>query len=583
MYFGGKNFNMRIRQRSLNFEEKELKEAVDISHDYGKKAYITVNNLINSEELKSLLNYLEFLKEIKCDAIIIQDLGILKYALSFGIPIHASVMMNVHNEETIRRLSELGVTRSVIAREISLAEIKTLSHISNMELEYFVHGNMCISYGGQCLYSGIIYGESSNRGRCFTPCRWGFQLYENPKELYYPLAVKDMYMYENLPEMIDAGITSFKIEGRMGSFEYLSTIVNAYGDSIDRYIEDPIAFNRQLDAKALFEQRKRDFSTTYAFGKPGKKNINTYFANTKKASVIEEKSIDLEKVKKLKLFFANKKAPNIQSSKLNFSVRVNNMEQAKVAIYQKVSRIILSGDTLLPNRPFSKFDILELCKNKGDTEIVVGLPHVMKDIDFSEYAQLLSYVGEKIDGIFCTNLGAVSYFKDYKRFGDIPLNIYNYQTVCFYLKEGLKDFMVSPECKPRELISIINECQCPLGIVVYGSPTVMYLEHDLYGDTKYVGNKLSLIDEIGFAHPIYKDCHERNHILLYKKICLLPILKELYNAGLTYGLIEACDMCAEELISIIMLYQEAAEDLDRCDELFAKLNYKNLSLGSFEY
>ena len=163
VYLGGKIFNMRMHRKGFNFTDEELAEAVRTTHELGKKIYITVNNLLSSEDLLKAKDYLIYLNELQPDAIIVQDMSIIYLVneLGLNLNIHASVMMNTHNLETIKALRELGVTRVVASRDIDLATIKYFSRLTDMEFEYFVHGDMCVAHGSQCTYSGILFGKSS--------------------------------------------------------------------------------------------------------------------------------------------------------------------------------------------------------------------------------------------------------------------------------------------------------------------------------------------------------------------------------------------------------------------------------------
>ena len=205
-YLGGKILNMRLHRKDFNFSNDEIVEAIQMAHELGKKVYVTVNNLLSSEDLLETEHYLRFLESAAPDAIIVQDMSIIALVqkLKLNLNIHASVMMNVHNLETIKKLRELGVTRVVTSRDIDLNTVKLFSAQTDMEFEYFVHGDMCLAHGAQCTYSGILFGNSSNRGRCMKPCRWGYKMNQggNQYNTTFPLAVKDMYMYENIPELI---------------------------------------------------------------------------------------------------------------------------------------------------------------------------------------------------------------------------------------------------------------------------------------------------------------------------------------------------------------------------------------------
>lgn len=608
VYLGGKSFSMRMHRKDFNFTNEELEEAINTAHSLGKKIYITVNNLLSSEDLKYIEEYLRYLEKIKPDAILVQDMGLIQLIKDLGIDlnIHSSVMMNVHNFETIKTLRELGVTRVVASRELDLKTIKEFTVRSDMEFEYFVHGDMCVAHGSQCLYSGILFGSSGNRGLCMKPCRWGYKINYNGKEYNttFPMAVKDMYMYENIPELIEAGVVSFKIEGRMREADFLVNLINHYSDAIDRYIDDPICYDRKMYAEELFKNRKRDFSTSYAFGNPGLSNINERYEGTGKffstgkvfSNPTDEFDIKKERVNELrKIFKKDKKAKN----KPELTVRVNSYEGAKIAIKEGANRIYLTGEVFQPNLPFSKIDIIDICKNKKSSKIYLALPRMMFEDDFSKYNHLLKNNELGIDGLLVTNLGAISKFKDVglDLVGDYSLNIYNSVSAKFYENQGLSMAALSCESKAINTKDALLNSTLPLEIIVHGSPAVMYMSHDLYENinvlspSKDAGRKyrdkdvLLLVDDKGNEHPVYRDNSGKNHLLLSKELCLLPVLKELAGLGAKAFRIEGCHYDNDTLRTVISVYKKAIDDLDSCDKVFEELNYKRLgfTLGAMKY
>jgi U32 family peptidase len=608
VYLGGKSFSMRMHRKDFNFTNKELEEAINTAHSLGKKIYITVNNLLSSEDLKYIEEYLRYLEKIKPDAILVQDMGLIQLIKDLGINlnIHSSVMMNVHNFETIKTLRELGVTRVVASRELDLKTIKEFTVRSDMEFEYFVHGDMCVAHGSQCLYSGILFGSSGNRGLCMKPCRWGYKINYNGKEYNttFPMAVKDMYMYEHIPELIEAGVVSFKIEGRMREADFLVDLINHYSDAIDRYIDDPICYDRKMYAEELFENRKRDFSTSYAFGNPGLSNINERYEGTGKffstgkvfSNPTDEFDIKKERVNELrKIFKKDKKVKN----KPELTVRVNSYEGAKIAIKEGADRIYLTGEVFQPNLPFSKIDIIDICKNKKSTKIYLGLPRMMFEDDFSKYNHLLKNNELGIDGLLVTNLGAISKFKDagLDLVGDYSLNIYNSVSAKFYENKELSMAALSCESKAINTKDALLNSTLPLEIIVHGSPAVMYMSHDLYENinvlspSKDAGRKyrdkdvLLLVDDKGNEHPVYRDNSGKNHLLLSKELCLLPVLKELAGLGAKAFRIEGCHYDNDTLRTVISVYKKVIDDLDSCDKVFEELNYKSLgfTLGAMQY
>ncbi|GAA0084054.1 hypothetical protein UT300007_04930 [Clostridium sp. CTA-7] len=608
VYLGGKIFNMRLHRKDFNFTNEELEEAINLAHSLNKKVYITVNNLLSSEDLLQAEEYLRFLEKIQPDALIVQDMSVVKLIKDLGLNlnIHSSVMMNVHNFETIKKLHELGITRVVVSRDIDLNTVKQFSKKTNMEFEYFVHGDMCVAHGSQCLYSGMLFGKSSNRGMCMKPCRWAYKTNKEGQQYdtTFPMAVKDMYMYENIPELIDAGVVSFKIEGRMRDADYLINLINTYSDAIDRYINDPIHYDRRKEAESLYENRKRDFSTAYAFGNPGLSYINERYEGTGKfystgkvfSKPVDEFEISEERVVEVKeLLKVDKKSKD----KVKLSVKVNSYEAAMVAIEEGVDNIYLSGEVFQPNSPFSKEEIIDIVKKKRNSKIYLGLPRMMYEEDFSTYNDLLRNSNLGIDGILVTNLGSIEKFKDLglDLIGDYSLNIYNKLSADFYKNQGLSLGTLSCESPVINTKEILMESLLPLEIIVHGSPVVMYMSHDLYENTKVLEanknsnrkyrdkNVLLLIDDKGNEHPVYRDNNGNNHMLLSKELCYMPILKELSELGAKSFRIEGCSYDNDTLRNIIKDYKKAMIDLDLCSEIFNEFDYYCLgfTLGAMQF
>ena len=239
VYLGGKSFGARFF--ATNLENEDLKEAVLFAHTRGAKVYVTVNTIVYQSEWNQLIEYLDYLSKIDVDAIIVQDLGVLYYVRSKypHMEVHASTQMNIYNERGLEILNHLGVKRVVLARETSLEMIKKLKN-QEIELEVFVHGALCFCASGNCLMSYAIGNRSGNRGKCAQPCRKTYTLYENQTKISATAALmsmKDLCTIQEIDKLIEAGITSFKIEGRMKSAEYVYTTVKAYKKAIDAYYD----------------------------------------------------------------------------------------------------------------------------------------------------------------------------------------------------------------------------------------------------------------------------------------------------------------------------------------------------------
>lgn len=239
VYLGGYMFG--ARSYAGNFSDEEIIEAINYAHLYGVKVYVTANTLVYEDEVTTFLNYVDFLHKNNVDAIIIQDIGMMDLLKQTypNLEIHASTQMHVHNLEGVKLVEELGLSRVVLARETNIEEIKNIRKNTYITLEVFVHGALCVSYSGQCLMSSLIGGRSGNRGTCAQCCRQRYDLIIDNQKVNndeYLLSTKDLNTLEHIGELIDAGVDSLKIEGRMKRPEYVYLVVSLYRRAIDNYL-----------------------------------------------------------------------------------------------------------------------------------------------------------------------------------------------------------------------------------------------------------------------------------------------------------------------------------------------------------
>ncbi|KKG10843.1 MULTISPECIES: DUF3656 domain-containing protein [unclassified Methanosarcina] len=275
-YIGARAFS--ARGYASNFSEEELEKAIDYAHLRGVKIYVTVNTLLKEGEMESALILLSRLREMGTDAIIIQDLGLISLSRKYlpDLPLHASTQMTLHNSEGVAFVKELGIERVVLSREVSLEDINKIKEKNDVEIEVFVHGALCISYSGQCLLSSLIGGRSGNRGYCAQPCRKKYRLYCAGKQVKtsgsYLLSPKDLNTTSGLGALIEAGIESFKIEGRMKRPEYVAGVVRIYHRLIDRYLKNPAGYSvSEEEQETLTQLFNRGFTSGYFFGNPREK------------------------------------------------------------------------------------------------------------------------------------------------------------------------------------------------------------------------------------------------------------------------------------------------------------------------
>lgn len=284
VYLGGKAFGLRAF--GGNFTNEELQEAVDFAHKLGKKIYVTVNIFPHNSDIAKLPAYLTFLNEIKVDAILVADLGVFTLAKGYApdVELHISTQANNTNWAAVNAWAELGASRVVLAREMSLEEIKEIREKCSVELEMFVHGAMCISYSGRCLMSNYLTGRDANRGSCAQPCRWNYALVEEKRPgQYFPVLEdergtyifnsKDMCLLPYLPDVIASGVDSLKIEGRMKSVHYAASVVKAYREAIDSYFAAPEQFEAKKEwVEELDKVSHRAYTTGFYYGRPTEKD-----------------------------------------------------------------------------------------------------------------------------------------------------------------------------------------------------------------------------------------------------------------------------------------------------------------------
>jgi len=277
-YLGGAQFGLRAF--GGNFTNEEIRAAVNLAHGVGKKIYVTVNVFPHNDDLVSVPDYLRFLADVEVDAVLVADLGVFMLAREVApqLPVHISTQANNVNWRTVRAWQELGAERVVLARELSREEIREIRRHTDVELELFVHGAMCISYSGRCLLSSYFTGRDANRGGCAQSCRWKYALVEEsrPGECYpieedargtYIMNSKDLCLLPYLDEVVDSGIDSLKIEGRMKSVHYVASVVKAYRMALDACLTDTSYKVREEWLTELEKVSHRSYTTGFFFGK----------------------------------------------------------------------------------------------------------------------------------------------------------------------------------------------------------------------------------------------------------------------------------------------------------------------------
>ncbi len=484
VYLGGKHFNMRVHRNDFNLDDDDLQRAVAFAHEHNVKLYITINNLISAEELPALENYLAFLDKLQPDALIVQDFAVVKLVrdMRLNLPIHASIMMNIHNAPALETLKTFGIKRVVVSRELSLAHIAALKIQTGVETECFIHGDMCICESGQCIHSGVVFGQSGNRGRCLKPCRWSYRLIDETTgeildDFAHRLAYNDMCMLRNIPELIAANVDSLKIEGRMRPPEFIHRIVSMYRRALDRYFDDPTGYSIDDDDwNDLFDNRVRNFTTSFMFGRPTKRDVGMsgereprFFSKaTLEATVddpkaaeifADERSIRAEATPQLSVrvstvdglkateifadersiraeatpqlsarvstvdglkateIFADERSIRAEATP-QLSVRVSTVDGLKAAVDNGADVVYVGGEVFQPLKPLTIDQLIEAIEytHSLNKKIFLNTPRTTYKRELDELNALLSTVDlfdERPDGVMVGNLGSLTLAKKF--------------------------------------------------------------------------------------------------------------------------------------------------------------------------
>lgn len=610
VYLGGKRFNMRMHRTDTNFDDKALAEAINYAHRYNVKLYVTVNNLISDRELDSMRDYLKLLGQIRPDALIVQDLAILELAreLDLPVPLHASVMMNTHNEYAVRKLQEYGITRVVASREMSLAQLTLLKKRTGIEIEYFVHGDMCVAQSGQCLHSGVVFGQSSNRGRCLKPCRWPYQLIDGATGQAvgdadpgpYKLAQKDMCMYRHLPELIQSGVCSFKIEGRMRTANFVKHIVTIYRKAIDNYIADPAGYHiDRRDWDDLQENRSRDFSTCYALGNPGASAIGytgerepRFFSQAvTEAGLNTPAGIDAKPAAKA-------------AASPGLSVRVADLDGLTAACQSGADIVYVGGEAFQPAKPWSLGQIARAVAVAAEcnVKLIVTTPRITMERESSELEQLFTGLNDiQPHGLMVSNIGMLNLARnstDLPLYTDFSFNIFNHLSAQLLKNNGAVQAAISPEATYDQIKALIARSALPLELIVHGPLEAMVMDHcipsavigfDLDTSPAAYHRQFELLDTAGQKHPIKIDQYGRNHVLFAKDLCLLAYLPGLN--GLASCRIEGQHYTPELVGLLTGAYREQLNRLHAPEpdytagrlEQIAAASPRELGIGAFRY
>jgi U32 family peptidase len=581
-YVSGKQLNMRQHRQSYNLTDEELAQAVEFAHKIGKKLYFTLNSLVRDSEFSLLRNILKNLRQINPDAIIVQDLGVAALAreICVRVPLHASTMMNVHNVETAMTLKMMGFRRIIVSRDIPIHEIRHIAEKSGMETEYFVHGDMCITESSLCYLSGIMFGESSNCGRCMKPCRWNWKLisekgnaeFAGPTEGYL-LARKDLCLFQHIPSLVQNGIISFKIEGRMRTQEFIVEIVEIYRKAIDEYWRDPVHYSTSArEMENLLNNRVRDFTTAHTFTNSGPSGVDTSGLREPRffSYAAPEQEISFEDIPETSKPFQS--IPELL-------VHVSDKSSAEAAFDNGADAIYLNSNGYIHHS--GKMDDLWIKEfvrkaEKQNKRVGLMMPYVTDERDMNEWKGWLKvFRNEQNLSIGVSNLGSLSMVKSsgFKNIiADFPMNICNSITTDELSTLGAARVTASIELSLNDLFDFIDKCRLPVEVIAQGPMLGMLMEHCVIASSSGASpkdicpmncrkDKFAMQDIDGHTFPLVCDRRCRNHLFTSKDVCILPNLN-LFSESKISGLrVEAQLDSSDKVSEITSIYRNVLDSL----------------------
>ncbi|WP_455539551.1 DUF3656 domain-containing U32 family peptidase [Terrisporobacter sp.] len=492
VYLGGKDFSARASAN--NFDRDELREAVKYAHTRGVRVFVTTNTLIKQNELESFIEYVKFLYDINIDALILQDIGaamtIKKLLPDFEL--HASTQMVAHSLEDVKYLEGLGFDRVVLARELNVDEIKHICDNTNVDIEVFVHGALCVCYSGQCLMSSMIGNRSGNRGRCAQPCRQRYTMVDiyTGEEVEsngdYLLSTRDLNSIEEINKVIDAGVYSLKIEGRMKKPEYVATVIGNYREAIDEYLETNkvnISHDTMADLYTIFN---RKFTKGLLLGEVGKDVMNSQVPNNQGLYI--GRVVDYnKKVKRLKIALEEnlKKGDGInlgggvigriikgkEISEIGY--RGETIEIDFIGEARKNQMVFKTSDTKLIDKAQSTFkQDKELAKSFIDGEISIKLnenPVIkFKDLQGNESTVVGDFIVEKALKV---PVSKEKIETQLRKLGNTP---YELRNLHINLEDGVSLPISVINQMRRECIDILNEERIPIKDRKYKDTKAVY-------------------------------------------------------------------------------------------------------------
>lgn len=574
VYLGGKRFNMRLLRPEFNFSDQQLVQAVDFLHKRGKKLYVTVNNLYLDHELKNLAEYLLMLEGIGVDALIVQDLGLIElyHKLGLTVPMHASVQMSFNNSSAVRFLEDKGFARVVLSKNMTLEEISSIHEKTTLGIEYFAHGDLCVSHTGQCYMSSYFKGEGANRGRCIKPCRWLYKLHGPGEgdEAKYHLAYKDLCVFDVLPQLLEAGVTSLKIEGRMRESSYLAHLVSIYRYALDSLAKGAGYIEWEENIRKLEAGRIRNFTHCNLLGLPGPECIDR---SGEREPVFISRECQVQDVENRAIIPGL--LPKIEANDIKMSIKAGDMDSVTAACQAGVNTIILPLEVIRQSTYRWEKDGIEEAAartHKQGGELLLETPRVVSEKDLERVLTIFEKWGARVDGFVVNDLGTM---EEAVRAGCIVhtgygLNVFNREAAAFLQKQGAVRVTASLELGFANLLELVDP-RLNIEVLVHGPlcgmindscPASYYDDPELEScQSKCLAKDYALEDTRGQKYILRSDLQCRTYVYFPRELCNISLLPDLIGKGLRHIRIDGQFYASQDLAVIIDIYKEALSDI----------------------
>ncbi|MBI4578607.1 MAG: U32 family peptidase, partial [Planctomycetes bacterium] len=583
VYLSTKQFNMRMHRRDFHFSLDGLADAIEMAHARRRRVYVTVNALIGERELGEVRILLRQVADVRADAVIVQDLATVRLGREFvpELPLHASTMMNVHHAEQAVVLKSLGIARIIASRDITLHQMGEIGRLAGIEVECFVHGDMCVAQSGQCTMSGVLFGKSSNRGQCMKPCRWRYQLVRmddgdalGAVSEGHLMAIKDLALIRHLPEVIQAGICSLKIEGRMRDAAYLHHLVKTYRQALDTYYECPSAYslNSQLMEQA-YRQRVRPLSTLTMLGHGSHRDCFDP-SGCREPLVLGDGFREPDLAEQADSFRDRFPAQTTVGQRVELAVSVDGESGARAALDNGADRIYIAAErTQYGGAVWPLPRMIAVMDDAHQRGVRVGLctPRITLAREWAETAWMLEQTQSRLDMVLVHHLGTLALARrrcpGATLIADHGFNLLNRAGLSLLAELGAGEAVLSHEAGFADICELAMDPPMPLEMHAHGPIAGMLMDHCLIAMyASPLGRKdvcrglcrhvqFGLRDRTGQLRPVVADQHCRNHLLMGHDVGTLPVLDRLLCPGIRSIRIDGQFYAADQVAAATRAYR----------------------------